>query len=159
MRWRHVGKWRYSSTILILNSSWKWVVSFTHLQLYPRKRAPGIHWMGVRVGLRVNLDTIQMRNFSCPGRKSNPGRPARSLFTIPIGLLEENVVLQCRCGGGYNRPMFPSRKRYPVFMGGRHGNMRQKLTKRDGRDKSLVREFGAGYNNRKIIDNTGASGE
>jgi hypothetical protein len=38
--WRHVGKWRYSSTIPDLGTRWKWVVSFTSFPLYPRIKSP-----------------------------------------------------------------------------------------------------------------------
>jgi hypothetical protein len=36
MPWRHMGEWRYSSTILCLSSRWRWVISFTPQPLYPR---------------------------------------------------------------------------------------------------------------------------
>jgi hypothetical protein len=38
--WRCMGEWRYSSIILELDTSWKWVVSFTTLPLYPRGKNP-----------------------------------------------------------------------------------------------------------------------
>jgi hypothetical protein len=40
MPWRHMGEWRYSSTIRDLGTRW-WVVSFMPLQLNLRERAPG----------------------------------------------------------------------------------------------------------------------
>jgi hypothetical protein len=39
IQWRYVGQWRYSSTILDLSTRWRWVVSFTLLQLYPRGKS------------------------------------------------------------------------------------------------------------------------
>jgi hypothetical protein len=38
--WRHVGKWRYSPTILNLGTGWRWVVRFTPRPLYPREKSP-----------------------------------------------------------------------------------------------------------------------
>jgi hypothetical protein len=38
--WRHIGKWKYNSTILDLSTSWRWVVSFTPRPLYPRGNSP-----------------------------------------------------------------------------------------------------------------------
>jgi hypothetical protein len=49
MPWRLMAAWRYSSTILHVNTGWRWVVSFTPLPLYlwgrrhryPLDRRPG----------------------------------------------------------------------------------------------------------------------
>jgi hypothetical protein len=41
--WRHIGEWRYLSTILDLGTRWRWVVRFTAWPLYPlgkRSRYP-----------------------------------------------------------------------------------------------------------------------
>lgn len=38
--WRHVGQWRYSSTILKCNTKWRWLVSFISLLLYPQGNRP-----------------------------------------------------------------------------------------------------------------------
>jgi hypothetical protein len=40
MPWRHIGKWRYSSTILGLTSRWRWVVGFMFQLLYPWGKSP-----------------------------------------------------------------------------------------------------------------------
>jgi hypothetical protein len=40
MPWRHMGKWRYSSIFLDLSTRLRWVVSFTPLTLYPRRKSP-----------------------------------------------------------------------------------------------------------------------
>jgi hypothetical protein len=42
MPWRHTsrGEWRYSSTILDLDTSWKWVISFKHRPLFAREERP-----------------------------------------------------------------------------------------------------------------------
>jgi hypothetical protein len=38
--WRHIGQWRYSSTILDLGTRWRWVVNFTPRPLYLRENRP-----------------------------------------------------------------------------------------------------------------------
>jgi hypothetical protein len=40
MLWRHIGEWMCSSTILDLDTRWRWVVSFTPRLLYPRGKSP-----------------------------------------------------------------------------------------------------------------------
>jgi hypothetical protein len=40
MPWRHIGEWRYNSTILYLGTRWRLLVSFTPLPLYPRGKSP-----------------------------------------------------------------------------------------------------------------------
>jgi hypothetical protein len=57
MPWRRMGEWRYSFTILDLDTRWRWVVSFTPRPLYPQ----GI---SVRYPLVRRLD----------GPRSQPGR-------------------------------------------------------------------------------------
>jgi hypothetical protein len=47
---RRVRKWRYSSTILDLGTRWRWVVSFTSRQIYPRGNSL---WVGPRAGLDI----------------------------------------------------------------------------------------------------------
>jgi hypothetical protein len=91
---------------LELGISWKWVVSFTSLPLYPqekspwyplalvesdwsasrpcrfihRERAHGTHWIGGWVGPRGGLDDMEKWKFLIlPGLEPRPlGRPARS---------------------------------------------------------------------------------
>jgi hypothetical protein len=46
---RHIGEWRYSSTILDLNTGWRWVVSFTLKPLYTWGISP-CYPLGRRVG-------------------------------------------------------------------------------------------------------------
>jgi hypothetical protein len=58
MAWRHMGKWRYSSTILDLGTRWRWVFSFTPLPLYPWGKSPGTHWIGGWVGPRREKSCI-----------------------------------------------------------------------------------------------------
>jgi hypothetical protein len=40
MPWRHMGEWRYISTILDPSTRRRWVVSFTHWLLYPWGSSP-----------------------------------------------------------------------------------------------------------------------
>jgi hypothetical protein len=44
---------------LDLGTSWRRVVSFTPLPLYPRERAPGIHFIGGWVDPRAGLDDME----------------------------------------------------------------------------------------------------
>jgi hypothetical protein len=38
--WRHVGEWRYSTTILDLSTGWRWVFIFMPWLLYPWRKSP-----------------------------------------------------------------------------------------------------------------------
>jgi hypothetical protein len=59
MPWRHVGEWRYSSTIFDLDGG-EWSASypshFTH-----GERVPDTHWIGGWVGPRAGLDIVEKR--------------------------------------------------------------------------------------------------
>jgi len=58
----------------------------------PEERAPGTHW----IGLRVCLYAVAKKKSLCSYRKSNAGRPARRLVTKPTEiyrLLEKPIVL------------------------------------------------------------------
>jgi hypothetical protein len=46
-----------------LGTSWRWVVSFTRLLLYPRGKSPGTHWIGGWVGPRASLVYVEKRKF------------------------------------------------------------------------------------------------
>jgi hypothetical protein len=51
-----------------LSTSWRWVVSFTPLPLYPRERAPGTHFIGGWVHPRASLDDMEKwKFFTLPG--------------------------------------------------------------------------------------------
>jgi hypothetical protein len=66
---------------LVLGTSWRWVVSFTPLPLYPREGAPGAHFIGGWVDPRAGLDDMEKWNsFYATGTRTSasPGRPARS---------------------------------------------------------------------------------
>jgi hypothetical protein len=63
MPWRHMGEWRYSSTILHLDNRWRWVVSFTLLLLYTRVPSP-------RYPLDMRLGGTQNRSGRCGEEKT-----------------------------------------------------------------------------------------
>jgi hypothetical protein len=39
-------EWMYRSTFSYLDTSWRWVVSFKPLPLYPQGKSPRTHWIG-----------------------------------------------------------------------------------------------------------------
>jgi hypothetical protein len=51
------------------------------LHSHPGRFTAGTHWMGGWVGPRAGLHAV--RKLPCPCQEQNPGRPARSLVTIP----------------------------------------------------------------------------
>jgi hypothetical protein len=53
----------YRSTFFDLGTSWRWVVSFTPLPLYPQERAPDTHFLGGWVDPRAGLDDMEKWNF------------------------------------------------------------------------------------------------
>jgi hypothetical protein len=58
---------------LDLDTSWRWVVSFTPRSLYPWERAPSTRWIGGWVGPRASLDYTKKRKFlTLPGLKLQP---------------------------------------------------------------------------------------
>jgi hypothetical protein len=79
--WRHTREWRYSSTVLDLDTRWRWVVSFTPLSLYPRGRSP---WYPLHRGgwvvPRVGLDAVEAKK-SCTAR--NRTRAVQPDWAIP----------------------------------------------------------------------------
>jgi hypothetical protein len=77
--WRLIEKWRHNSTILDLNTRWRWMVSFTLLPLYPWKYGPPylldrrLCGLQGRSGLYgeekslLSLPAIELRLFSTSG--------------------------------------------------------------------------------------------
>jgi hypothetical protein len=60
-------------------------------QLYITYRfTPGTYWIGW-VGPRIGLDAVEMRKI-LHWQESNPGRPARSPFTVQTELGEEEAA-------------------------------------------------------------------
>jgi hypothetical protein len=103
--WRSQGVWGsgcIDPRFLGLSNSWRWVVSFTHLPLYPRgKSPPGIRWIGSWVGPGADLDDMEKWKFlTPPGLEHRPlSRPARSQ-----SLYRPNIDWGCLitgCRGGY----------------------------------------------------------
>jgi hypothetical protein len=74
-----MGEQRYSSSILDFGTRWRWVVSFTPRPLYSREKSPR-YILGRRLGEPQSSSGCygEEKNL-VPRRKSNAGRPARSL--------------------------------------------------------------------------------
>jgi hypothetical protein len=70
---------------LDLDTSWRWVVSFTPLPLYPRERAPGTHFIGGWVEPRAGMDDMEKwKYFTLPGLEVPPPlvvQPVASRYT------------------------------------------------------------------------------
>jgi hypothetical protein len=62
MTWRRMGKWRYTSSILDLDTRWRWVASFTPLSLYLQRRSP-------HCPLDTRLGVPQSRSVHCGEEK------------------------------------------------------------------------------------------
>jgi hypothetical protein len=87
MPWRHMGEWRYSSTILDLGIRWMWVVSVTPRPLYSRGGVTGTRWIGGWVDPRVGLDAVDKRKIlPLPGSKLWSSSPYS--VTIPTELFQ-----------------------------------------------------------------------
>jgi hypothetical protein len=75
--WRHVGEWRYSSTIFDLGTRRECSISRPG-RFTPWERAPGTHWVGGWAGPRTRPNAVEKRKISCLFLESNPSCPARS---------------------------------------------------------------------------------
>jgi hypothetical protein len=82
---RHEGVWGSGCIdphFFDLGTSWRWVVSFTPLPLYPRGKSPppSTNWIGGWVDPRADLDDVEERKFlTLPWLELQPlGLPARS---------------------------------------------------------------------------------
>jgi hypothetical protein len=83
------GKLKWGGTCvgplgLDFGTRWRWGVSFRHRPLYVLGKSPCIHWTGVRIDLRVGLDSVKKKQtMSSPGVKLLfLGRPAHSVVAI-----------------------------------------------------------------------------
>jgi hypothetical protein len=66
MPWRHMGQWRYSSTILDLDTRWRWVVSFKPRPLYSRGNRPRYQVDSRLGGPERSVDVVEKRKaFPC----------------------------------------------------------------------------------------------
>jgi hypothetical protein len=78
MPWRHMGEWRYNSTILDLSTGWRWLVSFTPRALYSRGKSP-LYPLYRRLGgpqSRSGHCGVEKNLLQLPGIE--PCRPVRS---------------------------------------------------------------------------------
>jgi hypothetical protein len=81
MSWRHMGEWRYSSTFLDFPTRWSWVVSFTPLPFYLRRkmaRRPLYRRLGgtQSCGEENNLSPL-------PGIEPRPSSPSLYRLSYP----------------------------------------------------------------------------
>jgi hypothetical protein len=69
-------EWRYSSTHSLTSAldGAEWSASRPG-RFTPRKRVPGIHWIGGWVGPRAVLDAVVKRKIPSPRLESNPRTP------------------------------------------------------------------------------------
>jgi hypothetical protein len=69
-------EWRYSSAHSLTSAldGGEWSASRPG-RFIPRERAPGTHWIGVRVGPRVVLDAVVKRKIPSPRQESNLRTP------------------------------------------------------------------------------------
>jgi hypothetical protein len=72
MPWRHMREWRYSCTILDVDTRWRWAVSFTPWPLYPMGIGHGTHWIGGWVGPRAGLDSMKKKKYLASAGSRNP---------------------------------------------------------------------------------------
>jgi hypothetical protein len=75
-----MGEWCMDPHFLDLDTSWRWVVSFTPCRFTPGVKASGTHYIGGWVDPRACLDEVEKRYFlTLPGLELRPlGRAARS---------------------------------------------------------------------------------
>jgi hypothetical protein len=98
MQWRHMGKWRYGSTILDLGTRWRWVVSFTPLPLYTRGKSPRYPLDWEQGGHTVGLKAVVERKFlPLPGREpplsSSVGGWRRNLYNTEFPNIYPSIFL------------------------------------------------------------------
>jgi hypothetical protein len=92
MPWRHMGKWRYSSTILDLGTKYVWVVNFTHRPRYPRGKSPR-YALDRRLGGPRNLyGRSEVKNIYPVEIPTPAARPVSRRFT---NLAIPTVLIKC----------------------------------------------------------------
>jgi hypothetical protein len=94
MQWWRMRKWRYSSTILDLDTRCRWAVSCTPLSLYDRETIPRYPLDRTLGGPKTCQDDVETRKI-LHFRKSNPGRPARnpSLYRLNSRVPKFNLII------------------------------------------------------------------
>jgi hypothetical protein len=91
MPWRDMGKCRYSSTILVLGTRWRWVVSFISRPVYPPGKESPVP-IGWKTGWAPHsVWTLWSRENSCPCRESNPGRTVHSPSLYRLSYLDSQI--------------------------------------------------------------------
>jgi hypothetical protein len=97
-----MGEWRYSSTFLDLGNTWRWVVNFIPLPLYPLtgEKAPSIHW----IGPSVRLDTRIQKTAQC----------GTSICTPTIHYLDDHLK-EHKMGAAFN--VHKNRNVYKILVG------------------------------------------
>jgi hypothetical protein len=76
--WGRMGEWRYSSVILNLCNSWRWVVSFTLWPLYLSRK----HWL---VPTAI-MGPTECKHITLPPLSKEPGPSSPWPVTIPTEL-------------------------------------------------------------------------
>jgi hypothetical protein len=114
---------------LDLGTSWRWVVSFSPLPLFPRGKSPRYPLERIWVDPRAGLDDGEKRKFlTLPGLELRPlGRPARSQslsrllgYVFWIGIVGGGVQLGPLGTAATNTPIMPAPGDY---VGGEIGGM------------------------------------
>jgi hypothetical protein len=89
------GSGRIDLRFLDLGNSWRWVVRFTSLPLYPRGKSSRPHWIGSWMGLKGDLgDTEKWGSLTLPGLEfRNVGSPTRtqSLYRL-FDIHRRNII-------------------------------------------------------------------
>jgi hypothetical protein len=70
--WGRVGEWRYSSTILHLDTRWRWMLSITLRPHYLRGKSPGTNFIGGWVDPRARLAAVEYRKICAPAGNQTP---------------------------------------------------------------------------------------
>jgi hypothetical protein len=93
MTWRRMEEWMCRSTFCWPLHSWRWMVSFTSLPLYPPKKAPVTLWIGGWVDPRACLDDMEnFKYLTLPGLKHRTlGRIASRYTDWATMVLPEKV--------------------------------------------------------------------
>jgi hypothetical protein len=95
--WRRMRDWLYiDPPFLDLCASWRWVVSFTLLSLYPQDIAPSNHWLGGWVSPRGGLGYGEVKILDptetrTPTARSSSPQPV----AIPTALPRLQIVRVC----------------------------------------------------------------